>query len=107
MGSSPTTDRAGLSGVGRWFAVASELPCMVIVFLFIGQLLGSSWAGPQGATYGALIGALLGFFIGVISVYKTIEYLDVIEAKTRAKKPYMPPMEEILEDVEFDLEDDE
>jgi hypothetical protein len=54
-----------------------------------------------------MIGALLGFFIGVVSVYRTVEYLDTIEAKSRAKKPYMPPMEEILEDVEFDLEEDE
>jgi Na+-driven multidrug efflux pump len=80
---------------------------MVIVFLFIGQLLGSSWFGPQGATWGAMIGALAGFFIGTVSVYRTIGYLDKIEAESRAKKPYMPPMEEILEDVKFDLEEDE
>ena len=102
------TDQArsadGMSGMGRWIAVASELPCAVIALLLVGQIVGSSVAGPTGAMWGALLGALLGFVFGVYSVYVTIGYFDSLDAKAKRKTGYMPPMEEVLEDVEFDLD---
>lgn len=94
----------GMSGMGRWIAVASELPCAVIALLLVGQIVGGSVAGPTGAMWGALLGALLGFAFGVYSVYVTIGYFDSLDAKARRKTGYMPPMEEILEDVTFDLD---
>jgi len=92
-------------GVGRWFAVGSELPCSVIVMLFIGQFIGSSLNGSQGATYGALIGAFLGLIFGAYSVYATVQFYDRMEQQATKKKPFMPPMDEILEEPEF-LQDD-
>ncbi len=94
----------GMSGMGRWIAVASELPCAVIALLLVGQIVGSSIAGPTGAMWGALLGALFGFVFGVYSVYVTIGYFDSLDAKASRKIGYMPPMEEILEDVKFDLD---
>lgn len=103
-----TEDRAGaFTGVGRWVAVASELPCMVIVMLYLGQILGTSWGGSSGGTWGAVIGALVGFILGVLSVYKTIAHYEKMDEAQSRKKPYLPPMEEILEDVEFPLEEEE
>ena len=96
----------GFSGMGPWLAVGSELPCSVIALLLAGQVVGSSIGGPSGATWGAIIGAIGGFFLGVYGVYKTIGYLELNEQKSQERPKYMPPMEEILEDVVFDLEDE-
>jgi F0F1-type ATP synthase assembly protein I len=96
----------GFSGVGPRIAVASELPCSVISLLLVGQILGASFFGSSGAIWGAILGALIGFFLGVYGVYKTIGYLEIIEQKSQEKPHYMPPMEDILEDVVFDLEDE-
>ncbi|MBY8998016.1 MAG: hypothetical protein KGD60_09800 [Candidatus Thorarchaeota archaeon] len=94
----------GMEGMGRWIAVASELPCAVIALLLVGQVVGGSIAGPSGAMWGALLGALLGFVFGVYSVFVTIRYFDELDAKAKRATRYMPPMEEILEDVTFDLD---
>ena len=96
----------GFSGMGPWLAVGSELPCSVIALLLAGQVLGGSVGGPSGAIWGAVIGAVFGFFMGVYGVYKTIGYLELNEQKSQERPTYMPPMEEILEDVVFDLEDE-
>jgi len=94
------------SGMGPWLAVGSELPCSVIALLLAGQVLGGSVGGPSGVIWGAVVGAVFGFFLGVYGVYKTIGYLELIEQKSQERPKYMPPMEEILEDVAFDLEDE-
>jgi hypothetical protein len=96
----------GFSGIGPWIAVGSELPCSVVALLLVGQILGSSIGGPSGGTWGAIIGALAGFFLGIYGVYKTIGYLEMVEEKSQERPHYMPPMDEILEDVVFDLEDE-
>jgi hypothetical protein len=95
----------GFEGVGPWIAVASELPCSVIALLLAGQILGESFLGPSGATWGAILGALAGFALGVYGVLKTIDYLEQIDRKRSERPTYMPPMDEILEDVVFDPED--
>jgi hypothetical protein len=105
-GNSMSEKERGFSGMGPWLAVGSELPCSVIALLLVGQILGGSVGGPSGATWGAIIGAIAGFFLGVYGVFKTINYLELIEHKSQERPKYMPPMEEILEDVAFDLEDD-
>lgn len=94
----------GMASMGRWLAVSSELPCAVIALLLVGQVVGGSLAGPTGATWGALLGALFGFVFGTYSVFVTIRYFDRIDVKTKRTVGYMPPMEEILEDVTFDLD---
>jgi len=94
-------------GMGRWIAVASELPCAVIALLMAGQIIGQSVWGPSGGTWGAIIGAFVGFAFGVYSVYLTIGYFDRVEQQAQQPRKYMPPMEEILEDVIFDLESTE
>jgi len=94
----------GIANMGRWLAVASELPCAVVALLLVGQIIGQSIAGPAGAMWGALLGALFGFFFGVYSVFVTIKYFDKLDSTKRHKTTYMPPMEEILEDVSFDLD---
>jgi len=95
-------DSSGIfTGVGRWFAVASELPCSVIIMVFIGHLLGQTWWGPQGAMAGAVIGAFVGSLLGLYSVYVTIQYYDKLEQEHPVLRPYQPPQEEIDEDVEF------
>ncbi|MFW9809348.1 MAG: hypothetical protein ACFFE6_08210 [Candidatus Thorarchaeota archaeon] len=91
-------------GMGRWIAVGSELPCAVIALLLAGQIVGQSVWGPSGAMWGALIGALVGFFFGVYSVYLSIGYFDRLDTQSTRPTKYMPPMEEILEDVTFDLD---
>jgi hypothetical protein len=93
-----------MTGMGRWLAVSSELPCAVIALLLVGQIVGDSIAGPSGATLGAILGALFGFVFGVYSVFVTIRYFDRLDVTTKRTTTYMPPMEEILEDVTFDLE---
>ncbi|TXT54923.1 MAG: hypothetical protein BAJATHORv1_50176 [Candidatus Thorarchaeota archaeon] len=107
MSKSQEQSQSGISGAGRWLAVASELPCSVIIMVIIGRILGESWWGLQGATWGAIFGAIFGFFFGVYGVYKTINFLDDIEKKQKIRTTYMPSEEEIFEDVKFDLEDDE
>jgi hypothetical protein len=94
----------GMTGMGRWFAIASELPCSVIALLLVGQIIGGSIAGPTGAMWGALLGALLGFVFGVYSIFVTIKYFDRLDDTKKHVTGYMPPMEEILEDVTFDLD---
>lgn len=101
-----TEEKGSFSGIGPWLALGSELPCSVITLLLVGQIIGSSIGGASGATWGAILGALAGFFLGVYGVYKTIGYLELIEQKSQERPKYMPPMEEILEDVTFDIEDE-
>ena len=92
----------GFAGAGRWIALASELPCSVIVFLFLGQLLFSAWFGPQAATVGALIGVIIGFTFGVYSVYVTIRHFERIdEAAADKRYQYMPSREEIFEEHDW------
>ncbi len=91
-------------GVGRWIAVGSELPCAVIALLLAGQIVGQAIWGPSGAMWGALLGSLIGFAFGVYSVYITIGYFDSLDSQTKQPRKYLPPMEEILEDVKFDLD---
>ncbi|MFW9919411.1 MAG: hypothetical protein ACFFED_07415 [Candidatus Thorarchaeota archaeon] len=95
-----------MSGMGRWLAIGSELPCTVIALLLVGQLVGQSVLGPSGATTGALLGAVVGFFLGIYGVYATVRYYDHIEAQSQLKRTYMPSKEEIFEDVKFDIPDD-
>jgi F0F1-type ATP synthase assembly protein I len=99
-----TSSDAGMENMGKWLAVSSELPCAVIALLLVGQIVGNSIAGPSGATWGALLGALFGFMFGVYSVFVTIRYFDRLEMTTKSTTTYMPPMDEILEDVTFDLD---
>jgi len=95
----------GFEGVGRWIAVASELPCSVVALLLVGQILGQSVGGTSGATWGAIFGALFGFAFGVYGVFKTIGYLEHSDSMSTERPTYMPPLEEILEDVVFELDD--
>jgi hypothetical protein len=105
-GSSSDDDRpvGSWGGMGRWIAVGSELPCAVIALLLAGQIIGQSTGGSSGAMWGALLGALVGFIFGVYSVYLTISYFDRLDSQTKQPRRFMPPMEEILEDVKFDLD---
>ncbi len=98
-------DFSGLTGFGRWFALATELPCAVISMLLVGQILGSSLFGPTGAIWGALLGLVFGFFLGVYGVYATIGYYEKLEERETVRRQYMPPHEEIFEDVKFELDD--
>ncbi len=93
-------------GLGPWLAVGSELPCTVVALLLVGQVIGGSTGGTEGAIYGAILGAIFGFMLGVYGVYKTIGYLEHIEKESESRPVYMPPMEEILEDVTFDLDEE-
>jgi F0F1-type ATP synthase assembly protein I len=97
----------GYGSMGRWFAVASELPCSVIALLLVGQLLGGSLAGTTGRTWGAIIGALLGFGLGVYGVYMTVGYFEQLERSSSGRARYMPSMDEITEDVHFDLDEED
>jgi hypothetical protein len=105
--SSSGSESSTWGGMGRWIAVASELPCAVIALLLAGQIVGQSVWGPSGGTWGAIIGAFVGFAFGVYSVYLTIGYFDRLEHESSRPRTYMPPMEEILEDVTFDLDSSE
>ncbi|MFW9974149.1 MAG: hypothetical protein ACFFDQ_02625 [Candidatus Thorarchaeota archaeon] len=93
-----------MTGMGRWLAISSELPCAVVALLLVGQIVGGSIGGSAGATWGALLGALFGFVFGVYSVFVTIRYFDRLDIKRKRTTTYMPPMEEILEDVTFELD---
>lgn len=102
--SDDTSQESSWGGVGRWIAVASELPCAVIALLLAGQIVGQSIFGPTGGMWGALLGALAGFAFGAYSVYLTIGYFERLDSQSKRPRKYMPPMEEILEDVKFDLD---
>jgi F0F1-type ATP synthase assembly protein I len=95
------------ANIGRWIAIGSELPCSVIVLLYIGQMLGKIWWGYQGGIYGAILGVILGFFFGVYSIYLTIGYYEKIEQQEFAKRTYMPSAEEIYEEVDIPEPDEE
>ncbi len=92
--------------MGRWIAVASELPCSIIIMLYIGHFLGTSWWGPQGGMWGGLVGAVIGFFFGVWSVYATVGYYDRLETESETKRTWQPSPEEIHEEFDFSDEMD-
>ncbi len=107
MVESESSDAAGLAGAGRWLAIASELPCAVIAFLFIGQVVGESVSGPSGAVAGGILGVLLGLVFGTYSIYMSAQRLDMAE-RMKTPREYMPPMEEITREYDwgdFDPED--
>ncbi|TFF93001.1 hypothetical protein EU546_06815 [Candidatus Thorarchaeota archaeon] len=100
-------DEEGLGSMGRWLAVGSEVPCSVVALLLVGQILGESLGGATGRVWGALLGALLGFGLGVYGVFVTIRYFDNLERETEARATYTPSMEEITEEVYFDLDEED
>ncbi len=102
--SSDNSQVSSWGGMGRWIAVGSELPCAVIALLLAGQIVGQAIGGSSGAMWGALVGSLIGFIFGVYSVYVTIGYFDSLDSQSKRPRKYIPPMEEILEDVKFDLD---
>ncbi len=99
------TDRSGFAGAGRWLAVGSELPCSVIVFLFLGQIIGAELLGPGGGTAGGLVGVMIGLLFGTYSVYVTIRHFEQIEEHTVRRRTYMPPREEIFREYEWPPQD--
>ncbi len=92
---------SGLSGAGRYIAVATELPCMVIAFLFVGQIVGQSVYGINGGVWGGILGAIIGLFFGAYSVYLTLTKVDAMAAHAHYRPTYTPPLSEILEEPEF------
>jgi len=94
-------DGIGLAGAGRWLALASELPCAIIVFLFLGQIVGEALFGPSGGTVGGIVGVLIGLVFGTYSIYVTAQHLDRIERAQSVKRQYMPPMEEITREYDW------
>lgn len=98
---------SGFEGMGRWVAVASELPCTVIAMMFAGQIIGQSVWGLQGSTWGAVIGAITGFALGVYGVYVTVRFYEGMEQGASQRRAYRPSVEEITEDVEFDVDNGE
>ncbi len=97
---------SGLSGAGRYLAVATELPCMVLVFLFVGQTIGQTAAGLQGAMLGGIVGAIIGLFFGIYSVYLTLTRIEKMEVRAQYRRTYTPPLSEILEEPEFPRRED-
>jgi F0F1-type ATP synthase assembly protein I len=94
-------EEGSFQGVGRWLALSSEMPCMVVIMLYIGQIVGTAWGGQPGGNFGAMIGAILGFIIGTISVYYQVERLEAAEGLTRQRKKYMPSLDEIYAEVDL------
>ncbi|MHA1781376.1 MAG: hypothetical protein ACTSYL_11010 [Candidatus Thorarchaeota archaeon] len=92
---------AGISSAGRWCAIATELPCVVLSLMLVGQVIGSSVGGVQGGTTGALIGVIAGVIFGTYSVYLTVQHFEAVERAESVRRTYMPPLEEILEEPEF------
>jgi len=107
MSQSGQQSSSGFEGMGRWVAVASELPCTVIALMFAGQIVGQSVWGQQGSTWGAIIGAIAGFALGVYGVFATVRFYEGMEKTSKMKRTYRPTLEEITEDVEFDVDDDD
>lgn len=107
MAESDDQGQTSMAGMGRWLAVGSELPCSVIVMTYVGTFLGTAWWGPQGAVAGGVLGSLVGFVLGVLSVYKTVQYYDRLETQTKTRRKYMPPPEEIYEEFDLPGKDDE
>ncbi|NWF96895.1 MAG: hypothetical protein HXY34_12205 [Candidatus Thorarchaeota archaeon] len=101
MSGANDASQSGNSELGRWLAIASELPCAEIAFLFAGQVVGQSISGVQGSVTGGLIGALLGFLIGAYSVYLSVRSYERSSQSPPVRKPYMPSMEEILREPDF------
>ncbi|NHI82898.1 MAG: hypothetical protein EAX81_01155 [Candidatus Thorarchaeota archaeon] len=101
MSSDTDSVSSGMTGIGRWLAVASELPCSIIIMLSIGNYLGSTWWGPQGALWGSLGGLLVGFLFGIYSVYVTVGYYDRMDQQSTMKRTWSPPLEEIYEEFDF------
>ena len=94
-------DEGIFHGVGRWLALSSEMPCMVIIMLYIGQIMGTAWGGQQGGNLGALIGAFIGFIAGIYSVYYQVLRFEAAEDSQRRRRKYMPSLEEIYEEVDL------
>ncbi len=99
-------DDTGFAGMGRWLAIGSELPCSVVALLLVGQVIGQATLGQSGGMTGALVGAVLGFLLGVYGVYATVGYYEKMEVAAKTKRTYMPPEDEIFEDVKFDIPDE-
>jgi hypothetical protein len=107
MADSAKRDQSGFGGAGKYLAVASELPCTIVALLFAGQIMGTSIWGVQGGIWGAIIGTVAGFMLGTYGVYATVGYFDRMERGIHLKGKYMPPPDEISEDVIFRLDEQE
>ncbi len=55
----------------RYIGLGTEIPCMVIVGVFVGNLLGQQFGGFW-STWGVILGAIFGFLLGVFNIYQII-----------------------------------
>ncbi|MEM4734370.1 MAG: hypothetical protein QXS20_01515 [Candidatus Thorarchaeota archaeon] len=101
MSNSDAPGQSDSIGMGRWIAAGSELPCSVIIFVYLGDLIGASLYGPQGRNLGAMVGAIVGFLLGVFGVYSTIRFYENIERVSSRRRAWLPPIEEILEEPDL------
>lgn len=69
--------------------------------MLVGQVIGQALGGLQGGNTGALIGVFAGLLFGTYSVYVTAQRLQEAEERSRIRRRYVPPIEEILEEPEF------
>ena len=61
---------------GRYLGLGSEIPCMVVVGVLVGNLLAQQYDGFW-SVWGVILGALIGFFIGVFNIYAIVRREEI------------------------------
>ena len=77
-------ERWTIGNIGKWLALGSEIPIMVLAGVFIGRYFGEQFGEPYSVFWIA-VGAVLGLLVGAYNVVKIVRIWEAREAAAKMK----------------------
>ncbi|MEM3593991.1 MAG: AtpZ/AtpI family protein [Candidatus Jordarchaeaceae archaeon] len=74
--------RYSVGNIGKWLAIGSELPIMILAGVFIGYYVGEEF-GPPFSTFSLILGAAFGFLVGTYNIIKIVKIWEKREISER------------------------
>lgn len=76
--------RYSVGNIGKWLALGTEVPIMVLVGVYIGRYLGEQFGDPT-SVFWIIVGAVLGLLVGAYNMVKIVRIWEAREAAAKAK----------------------
>ncbi len=77
-------ERWTIGNIGKWLALGSEIPIMVLAGAFIGRYFGEQFGEPYSAFWIA-VGTVLGLLVGTYNLVKIVRVWEAREAAAKMK----------------------
>ena len=77
-------ERWTIGNIGKWLALGSEIPIMVLAGAFIGRYFGEQFGEPYSAFW-IVVGTVLGLLVGTYNLVKIVRVWEAREAAAKMK----------------------